>query len=248
MDVAAQSRRQAVGEDLDDAAEGFAFLVRGVDLGHHGVGGFAVEAAQRIGVEGQDVVRDRQRPAFRDGDAGDGDGVADELDAELLQERGGDGAEGHPGGGLAGAGALQHGPGLVEAVLLHAGEVGVAGPGPGQRGVAGLVGQDFGVHGIGRHDLFPLGPFGVADLDGDGAALGQAVADAAEDRDHVLFEFHPGAAAVAEAAAGQRIADLPAGEFDTGGDAFNNSDQGRTMGFSGSQPTQHRFHPAMSGA
>ena len=80
------------------------------------------------------------------------------------------------------------------------------GPRPGQRGVAGLVGQDFGVHGIGGHDLLPFGPFGVADLDGDRAALGQAVADAAQDGDHVLFEFHPGAAAVAEPPAGQRIA------------------------------------------
>ena len=173
--------------------------------------------------------------------------MADELDAELLEERRGDGAERHPGGGLAGAGALQHRPGLVEAVLLHAGEVGVAGARTGQRGVAGLVGEDFGVHGIGGHDLFPLGPFGVADLDGDGAALGQAVADAAEDRDHVLLEFHPGAAAVAEPAAGQRLADVGAGEFHTGGHAFNYSDQCRAMGFSGSQPTQHTFHPAMSG-
>ena len=171
--------------------------------------------------------------------------MGDELDAELLEEGGGDRAEGHAGGRFAGAGTLQHGTGLVEAVLLHAGEVRVAGPGAGQRGVAGLVGEDFRVHGIGRHDLLPLGPFGVADLDGDGAALGDAVADAAEDRDHVLLKLHPRAAAVAEPAAGQRIGDLGAGEFNTGGHAFDNSDQGRAMGFSGSQPTQHKIHPAM---
>ena len=120
---------------------------------------------------------------------------------------------------------------------------------PGRGRVSGALrawsARTSGVHGVGGHDLLPLGPFGVADLDGDGAALGDAVADAAEDRDHILLELHPRAAAVAEPAAGQRIGDLGAGEFHTGGHAFDNSDQCRAMGFSGSQPTQHKIHPAM---
>ena len=37
VDVAAQSRRQAVGKHFHHSAEGFAFLVGGIDLGHHGV-------------------------------------------------------------------------------------------------------------------------------------------------------------------------------------------------------------------
>src|SRR5829696_4495054 len=40
---------------------------------------------------------------------------------------------------------------------------------------------------------------------------------------------------------------MPAGDLHTGGDAFNNSHQSRTMGFTGSQPTQHIFHPATYG-
>ena len=39
----------------------------------------------------------------------------------------------------------------------------------------------------------PLGPLGVADLDGDRAALGLAVADPAEDGHRVGLELHPGA-------------------------------------------------------
>ena len=109
--------------------------------------------------------------------------------------------------------------------------------------VAGLVGEELGGHRIGGHDLLPFGPFGVSYLNGNGAALADAVPDAAEDRDHVLLEFHPRTAAVAEAAAGQGVCDVPAGDFHTGGDALNNSHQSRTMGFTGSQPT-HNFHPA----
>ena len=247
VDVAAEPRRQAVREDLDDTAEGLAFLVRDINLGDHGVGGLTVEAAQGVGVEGDHVAGNRQRPPFRDCNAGDGDSMGDQFDAELLQERGRDGAEGYAGGGFPGAGPLQHGPGLIEAVLLHAGEVGVAGPGAGQRGVARLVGEDLRVDRVGRHDLLPLGPFRVADLDGHGAALRDPVPDAAQDGHDVLFELHPGTAAVAQAASRQGLADPGAGELNTGGHAFNNSDQCRAMGFSGSQPTQHKIHPAMSG-
>jgi hypothetical protein len=123
--------------------------VGGVHLRNHGVGRFAVKAAQRIGVERDHVVRQRQRPALRNGHAGDGDCVADQLNAQVLQELGGNRAHGDARGGFAGAGALKHGTGLVKAVLLHAGEVGVSGARPGQRGVPGLAREFLGVHRIG---------------------------------------------------------------------------------------------------
>ena len=46
------------------------------------------------------------------------------------------------------------------------------------------------------HSVLPI-------LDRDRAAQGEAVPDAAEELDLVLLELHPGAAAVAEPAAGQ---------------------------------------------
>jgi hypothetical protein len=70
------------------------------------------------------------------------------------------------------------------------------------------------------------------------------VAHAAEDGHNVLLKLHPGTAAITEAPTGEGIGDLAAGEFNTGRHAFNNSDQCRTMGFTGSQPTQHTIHPA----
>ena len=100
--------------------------------------------------------------------------------------------------GLARRGPLEHVAGVVEAVLLHAGQVGVAGAGLGQRRlvVAPGAGDISSCHLSG-------GPLGVADLDGHRRAERAAVADAAEQRDLVLLEAHPRPAAVAEAAAGQ---------------------------------------------
>jgi hypothetical protein len=62
----------------------------------------------------------------------------------LLEEAGGDLAEGDPCRGLAGRGALEDRAGVVEAVLLHADEIGVAGARPSERPVAGdlLLGVD----------------------------------------------------------------------------------------------------------
>ena len=49
--------------------------------------------------------------------------------SDLAQERPGDRAERDAGGRLAGAGAFEDRPGVVDVVLLHAGEVGVPGRG-----------------------------------------------------------------------------------------------------------------------
>ncbi len=55
--------------------------------------------------------------------------MTDETDAELAEERAGDGAQCHAGRGLARRRPLEDRSGLIEAVLLHADEIGVAGAG-----------------------------------------------------------------------------------------------------------------------
>ena len=137
--VRAEARRKPVREHLDDAAEGVALLVGGVDLGDHRSGCRRVEAPQRVGVE-----RRRRRPASGSAapsgtaHGADRQRVADQPDAELGEERASDRAERDAGGGLASARALEHVAGLVEVVLLHADEVGVARPRAGERGPATL--------------------------------------------------------------------------------------------------------------
>jgi hypothetical protein len=71
------------------------------------------------------------------------------------------------------------------------------------------------------------------------------VANAAEDRHLVLLELHPGAATIPQATARQGSTNLLTRELYSSRNAFNDSDQGRAMGFTGSQPTQHKIHPAM---
>ena len=135
--VGSEPRDQAVREDLDDAAERLAVLVGGVDLLDHRVRGRLVEAAQRVGVEGFDVPRQRTFGVFGGRDRSDGGGVADHPDPESGQNLRGNHAEGNACGGLPGAGPFQNGPGFGETVLLHPGEVCVAGAGASQWCVSG---------------------------------------------------------------------------------------------------------------
>ena len=87
--------------------------------------------------------------------------------------------------------------------------------------------------------LLPLGPLGVADLDRDRAALRLAVADAADQRDLVLLELHPGAAAVAEPAPRERVGDVVRRHLDVGGQPLEDRDQGGAVGLARGEPTQH---------
>ena len=237
--VAAQARRQAVDDDLDDPTEGVAVLPDVVDLRDHARARRRVGAADGVLVDPRVVVRPGQ-DAVRHQDRADRDDVADHLGADgLPQERRRDGAEGDPGGGLAGAGPLEHRPGVVEAVLLHARQVGVAGPRAGERGVPRLPGEDLGVDRVGGHDRRPLGPLGVADLDRDRSALGAAVPDPAGERDLVLLEGHPGAPAVPEPAAGQGGVQVGGLHLDAGREPLEDGGELLTVRLTCGQPAQH---------
>lgn len=237
--VRTEADRHSGRDDLDHAAEGVAVLLRRLDLGDHRLLGVGVEGADRTGVDGLEVGDARWRTDIRIARA-DRDDVGDDVDAEhLTEEVTGDGAGRDACRGLPSAGAFEHRAGVVEAVLEHARVVGVAGPGTGQRCVAGAALEFGGVHGVGCHHRLPLGPLGVADLDGDRAAHGLAVADPAEHGHLVGLELHPSTAAVAESAASQLLADVGRGDLDAGHHALDDGDQGGPVGFSGSYPAQH---------
>ena len=136
--VAAEAGRQAVRDDLDDAAERVAVLAGRVDLGHHRLAGDRVEAAHRRRRRPRPGRPARAAVPYGTATSPMRDHVGQHGHAErLVQERLGHRAERDPGRGLPGAGPLQHRPRVVEAVLLHADQVGVPGPRPGQRRVAG---------------------------------------------------------------------------------------------------------------
>ncbi len=238
VDVRAEAHGHAVRQHLDHAAEGVAVLVGLVDLGHHRLARVRVQAAHRVGVQLLHVGGLRVDPVRGLG-RGQLDDVRDDLDAgRLLEEGTGDGPQGDPGGGLAGGGALQDRAGLVEAVLLHPGEVGVAGAGTGQRRVTGQRGQLLRVHRVGRHHLLPLGPLGVADHHRHRRAQRQAVPHSAQERDLVLLELHPGTAAVAEPAPGQGVRHHLRGDRDSGRKALQRRHECGAVRLPRRQPAQ----------
>jgi hypothetical protein len=72
---------------------------------------------------------------------GDVDRLGQELHGQCTQR--------HPSGRLSRTGPLENRTRLVEAVLLHAGQVGMSGAGPSQGRIAGQPGELVGVDGIG---------------------------------------------------------------------------------------------------
>ena len=234
---------QSVHDHLDDTAERVAVLLGGLDLGDHRRLRLRVKRAHRAVVDRGQVGGLRRRPGvgLRRPDRDD---VRHHLDAERLpQELPSDGGGGDPGRGLAGAGALEHRPGVVEAVLEHSGVVGVAGPRAGQRRVAGARHPDrSAATGSGAitvshfgHSVLPIsmaiGPPSVCPVPHSG-----------EHGHLVLLEFHPRAAAVAQAASAQLFGDVIGGDGDAGDHAFDHGHQRTAVGFTGSGPSQHVSH------
>ena len=132
LHVGAEPDRQPVRDHLDHAAEGVAVVLGRVDLGDHRRGG-GLASTRAPG---------SRRPARRSpgpGRSSSGASTAPSATtcdtmstpSACLQERLRDRAEHHPRRGLAGAGALQHRPGVVEAELRHA-RPGRRGPGRGR--------------------------------------------------------------------------------------------------------------------
>ena len=187
--VAAEADRHAVAEHLDDAAERVAVLGRGLDLGRSSPRSASV-SKQRTWLSS---TRSSWSGVGRTAPAGTR-AAPIWMTWEMIsmpsvrQQRLGHGAGGDTGRGLAGARPLEHVAGVGEAVLLHAGEVGVARAHLGERILGGA--------GRRAHLLVPLvaaEPLAVLDLDRDRRSERAAVADAADERELVGLEALPGA-------------------------------------------------------
>ena len=232
---------EAEGEHLEDAAERLVGLAGDVDLLDHRRRRVRVEAAHRGLVDALEV-RHRQALALGRRDRADALDVAADLDPEGAQQRLGQAAGGHSRGRLACAGALEHVAHVLEAVLLHPGEVGVTGARQVHLGHLGLDRP-------GVHPLLPVGVVAVDDAQGDGAAERAAVAHAGGDLGAVLLDLHTPAAAMAELATGEVGVDVLGTQLEAGRQALDDRGQPWTVGLAGGdEAKRHGVHTLLTRA
>ncbi len=228
-DVGAEADGHAGGPHLERAAEGVPGLAGGVDGPHHPLG--------RLGVGAADGRLLHRCPVRLTVDRGDdlayGDGVGVYGDAELLQQATADGAYGNAGGCLAGGGALQDVARVVEAVLHGAREVGVAGAEAGHP-------LDLALERLGLHHLAPVLPIAVADEQGQGAAQGEAVADAGGDLGVVVLDLLSLGAAVAALAAPEVALHVLLGQWEAGGQPLHYDGEALAVGLAGGKEAKFR--------
>ncbi len=146
--------------------------------------------------------------------------MAVDVYAELFEVTARDGGNGNAGRRLAGAGALEDGAHVVEAVLDRAGEVCMAGSHRRQPLDLALDRRD-------GHAALPVGvlPVAVDDAHADGAAHGLAVAHAADDLRAVDFDLLALAAAVALLTPSQVTGDVVLGDLQPGRHPFDDDKQ-----------------------
>ncbi len=169
------------------------------------------------------------------------DDMAQHRDVELAEQELGQRSSGHTRCGLPSRRPFEHVAGIGEAVLLHAGQVGMTGPRLGERRGGRTVLRP------GRHLLLPLVgvplPLGVLDLDGDRRAERATVTNAAHQRQLVLLETHARAAAVAKAAPRQLGLQVFDSDRQTRGEALDHDDERRSVRLAGGEEAQH--HPTV---
>jgi hypothetical protein len=243
MNVGTDPDRQAVGDDLEDAADGVAVRACLVDPGDHRRLGLGVGAAQRrrIGLRARACCLRRI-----DGHATHLGGERPDVDAELGEDRPRDPAGRDPGRRFSRRGAFKDIADVVEAVLERAGEIGVSGPDPRHRrgplvAVPGRGGQLRGV-GVGQlldlHHPRPVLPVAVRDEEQDGRPERDAVPDARDDLRGVVLDRLARAAPVAALAPPEIDAELLGGQAEPRRDALDGDGQRAPMRLTGGQPAQ----------
>jgi hypothetical protein len=204
--VGAETDGSAVDDDLEDAAQRVAGRARRPNEAPRLVGEALVAGANVRRFDGfppgmiPGVLVYLQLGRRLGAGRADAHRVAAHLDAEVAEEEPGQGAGGNARRGLAGAGALQHVPQVVVAVLHHAGEVGVTGAQTRDRRRRVRDRLDV-------HAALPVGPVQVVDGHRDGTTHGEPVPHAGDDVYLVVLDLLPSAAAVALLAAAQVVVD-----------------------------------------
>src|SRR5438445_3663242 len=235
--VRAQSHWAAERDHFEHAAERVTLATGLVDrLDHRGLGG-GIGAAHLRGFGAPAQLLPGQIEVRGDVDAADLGDVAESRDAELVEQPPRHSRHGHPGGRLAGAGALEDVADVAVAVLHGAGEVGVARP----RSSDLLLG-DAGLGRADRHRGLPGLAVAVRDLERDGTAERGSPPHAREDVDLVALDLHAAAAPVAALSARQVLVDVAHGQRQARRHAVDDGHEGLTVGLARGKEPKHPAH------
>ena len=135
---------------------------------------------------------------------------------------------------LTGTCALEHIAGIVETVLLHSDEIGVAG--------SWLCQGNFGVAWFRRHFCMPLvraEPFGVLNFNAHRGPKSASVAHATHEGDSIFFETLARTAPIPKTTTSEFAFDVRGKNGDASRQTLDNDGEGATMRFASSEVPEH---------
>jgi hypothetical protein len=241
--MAAKADHDTTRHDLDLPAQGVARLLCRIDPADDLALDLRVQHPDLRAI-GSRIERHRQL-YLGDLDAAERDHVTADLHSEFIEQPFGKGSGCHPGRRFPRARPLQDVAGIQPIVLEHAGEVGMAGSGPGDPPPAKLTGRG------GRlvsHHVFPVGPVAIGDQHGHRRAQGLARPEAGEPLDPVPLDLHPGAPAIALHSPGELSIDPLGRDGQAGRQALDDGDQGLAVRLACGGESEHRHSIRLEGS
>ncbi len=232
--MGADPRRQTVHHHLKDATHGIAGAEGGVHLRLHLRLDLRVNAAEQNRFargEAGDLLPGGSPLQLHCPDAGY---VTRDADAEFAQQHLGERTAGDTRCGFPGACPLKHIASILKVILEGSREVGVAGPGTGDRLVLAWVA------GFDGEQLFPVLPVTVSQCHGDRRTDGVAVAHTGEHMRGVLLDAHATAAAVAPLPAPELMVQELAVKWNSRGQPADEGDERLAVALTGGRKPEHK--------
>ena len=238
--VRAEARRQAVHDDLDDAAEGVAVLVGLVDARRPSARWRRVEAAHRVVVERGHVVAVGTR-AGRGGYAAELDDVRDHRSRRRPAARKLEATRPSATRAAVSRAEARSRTGRASSKSYFCMPTRSACPGRGRVSGALRASASSSTGSTGSADITwsHLGHSVLPISTATGPPCVSPCRTPPTNRDLVLLELHPGAASVAEPAPRQGVAQVVGRDRDVGGQPLEDGDEERAVGLARSEPAQH---------
>lgn len=234
--VRANARRQAVRDDLEDAADGVSGTEDLIDFTFHALLGLGIDAVEKNGFFLREINEILPYIGAVKLCLTDADDVRQDFDAEFAEKHLGERSASDARRGFTRRSAFEDVACIGKVILQGARKIGVAGTRRGHRlmlfGIAGLDGQD----------LFPVLPVAVGDLHGNRRTDGFAMAYAGEDMGCIAFDAHAPATSVALLATPEFVREKLLVDGNTCGETAEEGDERLTVALTSCRKSKH-FYP-----